>query len=175
MARAKRYSKYALGGGVVEDVVSGVMSHARSKPIHVTVFPRVMLLPERLLLIPGGEYTIRIVGGPPKGLWKPVYSLQDEKIADIDENGVVRGKIIGKTGYSMQMNYALPREEIILTKEERAHFRELEHGALQRVSTIEVALATGLLLPALAGRNIKLDTVVRPVVELKRGIDTFNF
>ena len=44
-----------------------------------------------------------------------------------------------------------------------------------RSVSIEIALATGLQLPALTGRNLKLDSVVRPVIELKRDMDTFNF
>lgn len=50
----------------------------------MSVFPRVQLLPERLLLIPGGEYTLRIVGGPPQGLWKPVFEMDNTDIAEIN-------------------------------------------------------------------------------------------
>lgn len=75
----------------------------------------------------------------------------------------------------MRMGYNQPREEIELTEQNRLRFSDLETGKLQRQVTIEIALATGLLLPALTGRNLKLESVVRPVVELKRDLDTFNF
>lgn len=94
----------------VSDVVNAVMSTATSKPIHVSVFPRVKLLPERLLLIPGGEYTLRIVGGPPQGLWKPVFEMDNSEIAEINELGVVRGRRVGLTGVVMRMGYGQPRE-----------------------------------------------------------------
>lgn len=63
----------------------------------------------------------------------------------------------------------------MLTESNRLRFKDLETGKLLRTVTIEIALATGLQLPALTGRNLKLDSVVRPVIELKRDMDTFNF
>ncbi len=46
VAKAERRSKYTkLGYDEVDPVVGAVMSTARSKPIHVSVFPRVRLLP----------------------------------------------------------------------------------------------------------------------------------
>jgi hypothetical protein len=77
--------------------------------VRIEVFPFVKLVPEDLLIFPGGRWTIQVEGGPEsrtKTSVKKRFKVSDESVCEINEDGEVLGKRVGSTTLTLQMDYS---------------------------------------------------------------------
>jgi hypothetical protein len=84
-----------------------------SNELKIEVFPIVSIYPPNLLLIPGGRWTVQIKGGPDRSGSRVTnnFKIEDDFIAEIDSNGEVRGRHVGKTYLHVELLHSVAKKQ----------------------------------------------------------------
>lgn len=132
-----------------------------SNYVRIEVFDVVKLVPDSILLFPGGRWTIQVEGGPHGGSRGSVYrdyEIEDETICEIDEYGEVLGKYVGETWLSLNLYYKSNNLKTLLAS---------------RKIKIRVALITSIEIPMMNERSLFVNSLTRLNVVLKHNKETF--
>lgn len=132
-----------------------------SNYVRIEVFEIVRLVPDSILLFPGGRWTIQVEGGPHGGSRGSVYreyDIEDKNIGEIDEFGEVHGKHVGETWLTLNLYYKSNNNRYLLAS---------------RKTKIRVALITGIEIPMMNERSVFVHSLTRLNVKLKHNKETF--
>ena len=132
-----------------------------SNQVKVEVFDPVRLVPEDLLIFPGGRWTIQLKGGP-TGITRSnintSYKMDNEEIATIDSFGEVLGKKVGDTFITIKMQFENDQQNYELATE---------------TAKVRVRLITDIVIPVMNNRELYIDSVSRLNVKMRHNTETF--
>ena len=129
--------------------------------VRIEVFNIVKIVPDSILLFPGGRWTIQVEGGPSGGSGGSVYrdyEVEDQTIAEIDEYGEILGKLVGETWLKLNLYYKSNNQRQLLTSKK---------------SKIRIALITAIEIPMMNERSVFANSLTRLNVKMKHNKETF--
>ena len=129
--------------------------------VRIEVFNVVKIVPDSILLFPGGRWTIQVEGGPSSGSGGSVYrdyEIEDQTIAEIDEYGEILGKLVGETWLKLNLYYKNSNQRQLLASKK---------------SKIRIALITSIEIPMMNERSVFGNSLTRLNIKLKHNKETF--
>lgn len=132
-----------------------------SNYVRIEVFDIVRIVPDSILLFPGGRWTIQVEGGPHGGSRGSVYreyEIEDTYIGEIDEYGEVLGKHVGESWLHLKLYYKSNNQRTLLAS---------------RKIKVRVALITSIEIPMMNERSVFVNSLTRLNVKLKHNKETF--
>jgi hypothetical protein len=137
--------------------------------IKISVFSKLIVRPESILLLPGGRYTIKIIGGPllEAGQMTKKFLMKDTKIASVSSSGEITGHRIGKTTLSIQMHE--------VEEKSRGWTSRSAEAICKKTIPIEVALLTSIEIEKLDSLSLLRESKIRLMAGLKHENNTFTY
>lgn len=129
---------------------------------NVHVFPYVSVVPQDILIYPGGRWTVQINGGPDdavtKAWLKKEFTIENTEIAEVDSEGEILGKTIGDTSLTMVMTYTSGKEVKLLAS---------------RSATVRVRFVTSVEINQMNERSVFVKSFTRLNTRLLHNDEVF--
>lgn len=153
-------------------------NNIESNTIQIQVFDNVEVFPPVLLLYPGSEFTLKILGGPEneKSLNK-IFSISDSSIADISKTSPrVKAAKIGITEINISFVYKADENQLYSTDDERDYYNSIKEYKLCEVKVpLQVAFPERVEIENANNRKLYSNSAVRFLASLKLGDRSFTY
>ena len=159
-------------------IVVKSITNRLSNTVYITIFGKLDVFPPELLLYPGAEFTLKIIGGPEneKSLTKR-FSIEDSNIASIGKTSPkVKAKLIGETKVIVKLLHVSDDNKLYSTKDEKDYFEKLKDTIFCEVSIpVQVAFPERIEIEGANNRKIYSNSTIRLLSSLKLGNRSFTY
>lgn len=150
----------------------------QSNIVHIQVFEKVEVFPPVLLLYPGSEFTLKIIGGPEneKSLNK-IFSIADPEIASIGNSTPrVYAKKIGISEVKINFVFKSDENQLYSTEDEREYYSSIkEYKLCEILVPVQVAFPERVEIEGANNRRLYVNSAVRFLASLKLGDRSFTY
>ena len=167
--------------GMKEGVISLSLTNNHgidSNTVQINIFDKLEIFPPTLLLYPGCEFTIKILGGPEneKSLNR-IYNIENEEVASIGNFfPLVKAKKIGNTFVSIKLSYKPDENQLYSTQDEKEFYNSIKDQILTEVKIpVQVAFPERVEIEGANNRKIYVNSSVRFLASLKLGDLSFSY
>eukprot|EP00340_Litonotus_pictus_P000600 CAMPEP_0170519298 /NCGR_PEP_ID=MMETSP0209-20121228/4771_1 /TAXON_ID=665100 ORGANISM="Litonotus pictus, Strain P1" /NCGR_SAMPLE_ID=MMETSP0209 /ASSEMBLY_ACC=CAM_ASM_000301 /LENGTH=1951 /DNA_ID=CAMNT_0010805157 /DNA_START=464 /DNA_END=6319 /DNA_ORIENTATION=+ len=153
-------------------------NNIESNIIQIQVFEKLEVFPPMLLLYPGSEFTLKILGGPDneKSLNK-VFVIDNDEIASIGNSSpLVKAKRIGTSFVTVSLMFRADENQLYSTVDEREYFKSIKEYKLCEIQVpVQVAFPERVEIEGANNRKIYANSSVRFIASLKLGDRSFTY
>lgn len=145
---------------------------------YIQIFNKIEVFPPDLLLIPGSEFTLKILGGPENEISSKIsYEIEKEEIASIESSyPKVKAKNVGETNIIVKLHFINNENKLFSTKEEIEYFKNIENEILSQLRIpVQVAFPDRVDIENANNRKIYLNSSIRLLASFKLNEKSFSY
>lgn len=149
-----------------------------SNLLTIHVFEKISVFPPSLLLYPGSEFTLKIIGGPENGKsLKYSFIIDNTDVASINSNlPLVKAHKIGQTEVKIKIKYNSEENQIYSTNEEETYYKSINNLVLcETLVPVRVEFPDRIEIEGANNRKLFNNSIIRLIASLKLGEVSFTY